>query len=76
MPVLNALPNHLKPRREKVFGFARGFAHDRNARIRIETYVMAWNAKHKQEGQHQECGFDAYALPDAFRILAQALPQQ
>jgi Helix-turn-helix domain len=53
MSVLNALPNHLKPRREKVFGFARGFAHDRNARVRIETYVMAWNAKNKQEGQHQ-----------------------
>ncbi len=47
------LPKHLRPRREKVFGLARGFAHDRNARVRIETYVMAWNAKHKQEGQHQ-----------------------
>jgi Helix-turn-helix domain len=53
MPALNALPNHLKPRREKVFGFARGFAHDRNARVRIETYVMAWNAERKQKGQHQ-----------------------
>jgi len=46
-------PKHLKPRREKVFGLARGFAHDRNARVRIETYVKAWNAKQKQEGQHQ-----------------------
>jgi hypothetical protein len=53
MPALNALPNHSKPRREKVFGFVRGFAHDRNARVRIEAYVTAWNAKNKQEGQHQ-----------------------
>lgn len=53
MSISNALPKHLRPRREKVFGLARNFPHDRNARIRIETYVMAWNAKQKQEGQHQ-----------------------
>jgi Helix-turn-helix domain len=53
MPIANALPKHLRPRREKVFGFARGFPHDRNARVRIEAFVLAWNAKHKQEGQHQ-----------------------
>ena len=53
MSLSSSLPKHLRPRRDKVFGFARGFAHDRNARIRIETYVMAWNAKHKKEGQHQ-----------------------
>jgi Helix-turn-helix domain len=53
MPISNALPKHLKPRREKIFGLARGFPHDRNARVRIETYVLAWNAKQKQEGQHQ-----------------------
>jgi broad specificity phosphatase PhoE len=38
----------LRPRREKVFGLARGFP-DRNARVRIEAFVLAWNAKHKQE---------------------------
>jgi hypothetical protein len=53
MSISNALPKHLRPRREKVFGLARGVPHDRNARVRIETYVMAWNAKEKQEGQHQ-----------------------
>jgi hypothetical protein len=47
------LPKHLRPRREKVFGLARGFPHDRNARVRIETYVLAWNAQHKDQGQHQ-----------------------
>jgi hypothetical protein len=50
MSIANALPKHLRPRREKVFGLARGFPHDRNARVRIEAYVLAWNAKHKQEG--------------------------
>ena len=53
MPIANTLPKHLRPRREKVFGLARGFPHDRNARVRIQTYVLAWNAKQKQEGQHQ-----------------------
>jgi broad specificity phosphatase PhoE len=38
----------LRSRREKVFGLARGFP-DRNARVRIEAFVLAWNAKHKQE---------------------------
>jgi hypothetical protein len=51
MSISNALPKHLRPRREKVFGLARAFPHDRNARVRIEAYVLAWNAKHKQEGQ-------------------------
>jgi Helix-turn-helix domain len=41
---------HLRPPREKVFGLARGFPHDRNARVRIEAFVLAWNAKNKQEG--------------------------
>jgi hypothetical protein len=47
----NPLPKHLRQRREKVFGLAKGFPHDRNARVRIEAYVLAWNAKNKQEGQ-------------------------
>jgi hypothetical protein len=50
MSIANTLPKHLRPRREKVFGLAKGFPHDRNARVRIEAFVLAWNAKHKQEG--------------------------
>ena len=46
-----ALPKHLRPRREKVFGLAKSFPHDRNARVRIEAFVLALNASHKQEGQ-------------------------
>jgi hypothetical protein len=53
MPIANTLPKHLRPRREKIFGLAKGFPHDRNARVRIQTYVLAWNAKQKQQGQHQ-----------------------
>jgi hypothetical protein len=53
LSIANTLPKHLRPRREKIFGLAKGFPHDRNARVRIQTYVLAWNAKQKQEGQHQ-----------------------
>jgi Helix-turn-helix domain len=53
MSNFNTLPKHLKPRREKLFGLARGFPHDRNARVRIQAYVLAWNAKNKRDGQHQ-----------------------
>jgi hypothetical protein len=45
MSIAKALPKHLRPRREKVFGLARGFPHDRNARVRIQVYVLAWNAR-------------------------------
>jgi hypothetical protein len=53
MSVTALLPNHLRPRREKVFGPARGFALDRNAKARIMVYARAWNAKHRQKGQHR-----------------------
>jgi hypothetical protein len=47
------LPNHLRPRREKVFGQAVGGALDRNAKARIMVYARAWSAKHRQPGQHR-----------------------
>ena len=47
------LPNHLRPRREKVFGPPRGIPLDRNAKTRIMVYARAWSAKHKQAGQHR-----------------------
>jgi hypothetical protein len=47
------LPNHLLPRREKVFGPARGISLDRNAKTRIMVYAQAWSAKHRQPGQHR-----------------------
>jgi hypothetical protein len=48
-----SLPNHLRPRREKVFGPARGISLDRNAKTRVMVYARAWSAKHRQPGQHR-----------------------
>jgi hypothetical protein len=52
---------------------ARGFPHDRNARVRIETYVLAWNAKQKQEGQAPRP--DNRRLPARAACAAMALHQ-
>jgi len=53
MPKTESLPRHLRPKREKVFGPARGIPLDRNAKARIIAYAKGWNAKHKQPGQHR-----------------------
>jgi hypothetical protein len=47
------LPNHLRQKREKVFGPAQGIPLDRNAKARIIVYARAWSAKHRQPGQHR-----------------------
>lgn len=47
------LPNHLRPKREKVFGSGAGAPLDRNAKARIVAYAKAWSAKHKQPRQHR-----------------------
>lgn len=51
-----AIPNHLRPRREKVFATtgddAPGFALDGNAKARIKVYAQSYNARHRQKGQH------------------------
>ena len=53
MSIAQSLPNHLRPRREKVFGPGRGIPLDRNAKARIIVYARSWSAKHKQPGQHR-----------------------
>jgi hypothetical protein len=53
MPETTRLPNHLRPRREKVFGPARGIPLDGNAKARIIIYARGYNAKHCQPGQHR-----------------------
>jgi hypothetical protein len=53
MSIAVHLPSHLRPRREKVFGPARGIPLDRNAKARIMVYAQAWSAKHQQPGQHR-----------------------
>jgi helix-turn-helix protein len=47
------LPNHLRPRREKVFGPARGIPLDGNAKARLKAFVLGYNAQHRQQGQHR-----------------------
>jgi len=42
----------LRPRREKVFGPAKGFRLDRNAKYRIMAYARGYNARFRQRGQH------------------------
>ena len=61
------VPNHLRPRREKVFGPARGIPLDRNAKARIMVYVQGYNARHKQPGQHH--GPITRAYMDVFEAL-------
>ena len=39
------MPNHLRPRREKVFGHARGIPLDGNAKARIKAFVQGYNAR-------------------------------
>jgi Helix-turn-helix domain len=61
------LPKHLRPRREKVFGPARGIPLDRNAKARIKVYVQGYNARHKEPGQHH--GPITRAYMDVFEAL-------
>ena len=53
MSETNRLPNHLRPRREKVFGPAKGIPLDGNAKARIKAFVQGYNARYRQEGQHR-----------------------
>jgi Helix-turn-helix domain len=52
MFIHNRLPKHLRPRREKIYGPARGSPLDRNAKSRIMAYADGYNAMHRQKGQH------------------------
>jgi len=46
-------PNHLRPRREKLFGPARGIPLDGNAKARLKAFVQGYNARYRQQGQHR-----------------------
>ena len=43
----------MRPRREKVFGPGQAIPHDRNAKVRINAYFEAWNARRKRPRQHR-----------------------
>jgi Helix-turn-helix domain len=53
MSATAVLPNHLRPRREKVFGAAPGIPLDRNAKVRIMVYAQGYNARYRSKGQHR-----------------------
>jgi hypothetical protein len=47
------IPVYLRRRREKVFGPGRAVPLDGNAKARVQAYAEAWNARHRQPGQHK-----------------------
>lgn len=42
-----------RPPREKLFREKRGIPLDREAKVRIMTYVKGYNARNRRKGQHQ-----------------------
>jgi hypothetical protein len=42
-----------RPRREKLFREKRGIPLDREAKVRVMTYVKGYNARHRRQGQHR-----------------------
>lgn len=67
MPESIALPRHLRPRRQKIFGRPQARSIDRNTRARIMAYAEAYSARHRQPGQH------GGPLSHAFMRVLQAL---
>ncbi len=51
MPRINSLPNHLRPKREKVFGDGRPVPLDRNAKVRVFTLARAL-MRRTEAGRH------------------------
>jgi Helix-turn-helix domain len=51
MSLATALPNHLRPRREKCFGDGRPRAMDRNAKVRVMTFARAL-MRRTEPGKH------------------------
>jgi hypothetical protein len=48
-----ALPNHLRPRRDKIFGPAPSHRLDGNAKARVWAAASAYNSTHRVPRQHQ-----------------------
>ena len=51
MPVTTAIPKHLRPRREKLFGDGRPLPLDRNAKVRVMTFARAL-MRRTEKGKH------------------------
>lgn len=48
-----AIPRHLRPRREKVFGPGPAIRLDGNAKARVWAFAQGWTAKHREARQHR-----------------------
>jgi hypothetical protein len=51
--LLQFVPRHLRPRREKIFGPAPEHRLDGNAKARVWAAAAAYNSANRQQGQHQ-----------------------
>ena len=51
--MLQFVPRHLRPRREKIFGPAPEHRLDGNAKARVWAAAAAYNSANHQRGQHQ-----------------------
>jgi hypothetical protein len=50
--MLVRIPNHLRPRRAKIFGPAPSHPMDGNAKARFWAHLKGYNRTHRQKGQH------------------------
>jgi hypothetical protein len=65
MPVCNPLPNHLRRRREKVFGDGRPRPLDRNAKVRVMTLARALMRRTEKGKAYGEITAKALAVLEA-----------
>src|SRR5450432_808541 len=65
MPTATALPNHLRPRREKCFGEGRPRPLDRNAKVRVMTSARALMRRTEKGKHYGAITAKAYAVLEA-----------
>jgi AraC-like DNA-binding protein len=65
MPIPRALPRHLRPRREKLFGDGRPRPLDRNAKARIMTYIRALMRRTEKGKAYGQVTAKAVAVAEA-----------
>ena len=73
MSLATALPNHLRPRREKYFGEGRPRPMDRNAKVRVMTFARAL-MRRTEPGKHYGA-ITAKAMA-VLEVLLWGLPQR
>ena len=68
MSLTTALPAHLRPRREKVFGDGRPLPLDRNAKARITTLARALMRRTEKGKHYGQITAKAFAVLQAHRV--------